>query len=122
MADDNELIRQLIKKRKKKREMVVITITVAIVVLSIVNVFFLLILSLLLMLMGVTSFMNTGNAMVKWNYSRYISTGYKDITNAEMKERASNFKVGLIISGVGLLIFFLYLYLASIGWLGLLRF
>jgi len=122
MVNDEELIRKLIKKRKKKREKVVISIIFIIVALSILNVFFLMVLGLLLMLMGATSFMNTGNAMVKWEYSRYVSTGYKDITNAEMKERASNFKVGLIISAVGLLIFFLYLYLASIGWLGLMRF
>ncbi len=121
MTNDDELIRQLIKKRKKKREKVVITIIVAIVALSILNVFFLMILGLLLMLMGVTSFMNTGNAMVKWKYSRHVSTGYSELKNAELKERASNFKVGLIMSAVGLLIFFLYLYLASIGWLGLLR-
>ena len=115
---EEETIEHLVeeKRRRFKRNMSII-ITVFII-LALLNILFLMILGLILMLVGATTSLNTGSAMMKWKYYANVTSGFHEDVKIEKKERRTNFNLGILLSLIGLALFLLSLYLASMGWTG----
>ncbi len=114
-------IAQLIAKRKKKRQKVIISFVAIMVILGVLNTIVFMLLGLFLMILGVSSSMNVGTALVELKYSKYSTVGFHDLVETDRKERGKNFGASVVLSLSGFVIFFVALYLLSVGWSGLLH-
>ena len=119
MKMENATIKHLKEMRRMRRRKYLIVFISVMGILGILNVFALMILGLFLMVVGAESLTNISDSIIKWKYYKYMTSGFHELVEAENKDRNKDLSAGLILSLAGFLIFFLSLYLSSIGWFGL---
>lgn len=117
---EDETLKHLQEARNRRKKRIIIVFISVMAALGILNVFLLMILGLSLMLIGASSMTEMGNAMLKWRYYKYMTSGFHELVKAENADRNKNFGIGIILVAAGFSIFFLSLYLISVGWFGLL--